>query len=82
MAHKKAVGSTEQKGNRRGKHRGVKKYSGEMVKAGTILVTQLGTVFVRGKNVGMGRDFTLFAKKKGRVGFKSINKSKKQVNIT
>lgn len=82
MAHKKAAASTaSQKGNRRGKHRGVKHYGGEFVTAGTIIVRQVGTVFAPGENVGMGRDFTIFAKADGTVNFKNISKSKKSVNV-
>ncbi len=81
MAHKKASGSTRQKGNRQGKHRGVKKYDGEFVTAGTILVTQLGTVIAPGENVGMGRDYTIFAKIDGFVKYKNIRKDKKTVSV-
>jgi len=82
MAHKKAAGSkASQKGNRQGKHRGVKKYAGEVVTAGTIIVRQLGAIIRAGENVGMGKDFTLFAKKAGTVFFKPITKDKKSVGI-
>ncbi len=81
MAHKKASGSTRQKGNRQGKHRGVKRYDGQFVTAGTILVTQLGTVFTPGDNVDMGRDFTIFSKIDGFVKFKNIRKDKKSINV-
>lgn len=81
MAHKKAAGAARQKGNRRGKHRGIKKYAGEFVTAGTIIIRQVGTVFKPGENVGMGRDFTIFAKKDGHVGYKSLTKDKKSVYV-
>lgn len=82
MAHKKAAASTaSQKGNRRGKHRGVKHYGGEFVTPGTILVRQVGTVFIPGENVGMGRDFTIFSKIEGHVEFKHVSKTKKSVSV-
>ncbi len=81
MAHTKAQGATRQQGNRQGKHRGIKKYEGEMVTAGTILVRQVGTVVKPGENVGMGRDFTLFATKTGVVEYYNLTKSKKAVKI-
>jgi len=69
MAHKKASGSTTQHTTRPGKRRGVKKFGGEKVKTGMILVRQKGTKFHPGDNVGKGRDFTLFALKDGVVKF-------------
>ena len=83
MAHKKAAASTaSQKSNRRGKHRGVKRYAGEVVTAGTILVRQVGSVIKAGANVAMGKDFTIFAKKPGIVGYKSITRDKKSVFVS
>ena len=61
MAHKKAGGSSRNGRDTAGKRRGVKRYSGQVVKAGNIIVRQLGTVFHPGENVGLGRDYTLFA---------------------
>lgn len=82
MAHKKAAGSNAtQKGNRRGKARGVKKFAGELVTIGTILVRQVGAKIHAGKNVKMGKDFTLFAVADGKVEFKNISQSKKQVSV-
>lgn len=82
MAHKKAGGSTaSQKGNRHGKARGVKRYSGEKVTSGTILVRQVGAKIHAGENVGMGKDFTLFALIDGTVEYKDIRKDKKQVFV-
>ena len=69
MAHTKAGGSTRQKGNRRGKHLGVKIFGGQTVLAGNILVRQKGSHFHAGSGVGMGRDFTLFALESGLVEF-------------
>lgn len=82
MAHKKAAASVaSQKGNRQGKHLGVKHFDGEVVKPGSILMKQIGTVFVPGENVGMGRDFTLFSKIDGRVQFSHVRKDKQAINV-
>ena len=61
MAHKKGLGSTKNGRDSQAKRLGVKRYEGQVVRAGNILVRQRGTRFKPGKNVGMGRDFTLFA---------------------
>ncbi len=70
MAHKKAVGSTRNGRDSRGKRLGVKKFGGEVVRAGNILVRQRGSTYHAGANVGRGRDFTLFALVDGVVEFK------------
>ncbi len=70
MAHKKAVGSTRNGRDSRGKRLGVKKYGGQVVKAGNILVRQRGSTYHAGVNVGTGRDYTLFALIDGIVEFK------------
>ena len=69
MAHKKGQGSVKNGRDSNGQRRGVKRYGGQTVRAGNILVRQLGTKFHPGLNVGMGRDHTLFAKVTGRVDF-------------
>jgi large subunit ribosomal protein L27 len=69
MAHKKGQGSSRNGRDSQGQRRGVKRYAGEAVLAGNILVRQVGTVVHPGINVGMGRDFTLFALKTGTVGY-------------
>lgn len=69
MAKTKEAGKTRQQSPRPGKRLGVKKFGGENVKTGMILVRQRGTKFHPGKNVGLGRDHTLFAKKDGVVKF-------------
>jgi large subunit ribosomal protein L27 len=69
MAHKKAGGSTRNGRDSNPKMLGVKRFGGELVKAGNILVRQRGTRFAAGKNVGIGRDHTLFAKADGEVKF-------------
>ena len=71
MAHTKAGGSRAAQGSeRRGKRLGVKVFGGQRVKVGDIVVRQRGTKFHPGENVGLGRDFTLFAKKEGKLLFK------------
>lgn len=80
MAHTKAQGSV--KGNRdsRPKRRGIKLYGGEAAAPGSILVRQKGTKFSAGDGVKMGRDFTLFATKSGKVNFKTL-KGKKYIEV-
>ena len=70
MAHKKAGGSTRNGRDSESKRLGVKKYGGELVKAGNIIIRQRGTKYHAGMNVGLGHDHTLFAKAKGTVVFK------------
>lgn len=70
MAHKKAGGSSRNGRDTIGKRLGVKKFGGEKVLAGNILVRQRGTTFHAGDNVGVGRDYTLFALTEGNVEFK------------
>lgn len=70
MAHKKAVGSTRNGRDSQGKRLGVKKYGGQVVRAGNILVRQRGSTYHAGDNVGTGRDYTLFALIDGVVEFK------------
>ena len=81
MAHKKAGGSSKNGRDSNGQRRGVKRYSGEPVKAGNILVRQLGTVIHPGNNVGMGRDYTLFAKIDGIVAYEKLGRSRKKVSV-
>ncbi len=71
MAHKKGQGASRNGRDSQAQRRGVKRYAGELVLAGNILVRQVGTLFHPGQNVGMGRDFTLFALKTGKVKFSS-----------
>ena len=82
MAHKKAGGSSRNGRDSAGQRLGVKKYSGQSVQAGNILVRQKGTLIFPGENVGMGKDFTLFAKIDGVVQYEKKGKDKKQVSIT
>lgn len=81
MAHKKAGGSSRNGRDTAGKRRGVKRYSGQVVKAGNIIVRQLGTVFHPGENVGLGRDYTLFALIDGVVAFERLGKDRKKVSV-
>jgi len=82
MAHKKAGGSSRNGRDSVSKRLGVKRYGGEEVLAGNIIVRQRGSTFHPGKNVGMGKDFTLFATSPGRVLFQTKGpKNRKTVSI-
>jgi large subunit ribosomal protein L27 len=78
MAHKKAGGSTGNGRDSAGKRLGVKRFAGQRVSAGSILVRQRGTTFHPGENVGVGRDYTLFAKVDGVVTFESVGRGKRR----
>jgi large subunit ribosomal protein L27 len=81
MAHKKAAGSSKNGRDSNGQRRGVKRYGGQKVKAGNILVRQLGTRIHPGDNVGMGKDYTLFAKIDGIVAYERVGRSRKKVSV-
>ena len=81
MAHKKAGGSSRNGRDSAGQRRGVKRFGGQVVKAGNILVRQLGTVIHPGANVGCGRDYTLFAKIDGTVKYEDFGKDRKRVSV-
>ncbi len=81
MAHKKGVGSSRNGRDSKAKRLGVKRYGGQIVKAGSILVKQRGTRFHPGLNVGRGGDDTLFATIDGRVVFEVNGRAKKQVSV-
>jgi len=81
MAHKKAAGSSRNGRDSNGQRRGVKRYGGQKVLAGNILVRQLGTKIHPGNNVGMGKDYTLFAKVDGIVAFERMGRSRKKVSV-
>lgn len=81
MAHKKGAGSTKNGRDSIAKRLGVKRFGGESVRAGNILVRQRGMKFRAGQNVGCGKDFTLFALVDGIVKFDHKSKNCKQVNI-
>ena len=81
MAHKKAGGSSKNGRDSNAQRRGIKRYGGETVRAGNILVRQLGTRIHPGDNVGMGKDYTLFAKIDGIVAYERLGRSKKKVSV-
>ena len=81
MAHKKAGGSSRNGRDSDGKRLGVKRYGGQKVLAGNILVRQRGTKFHAGANVGMGKDHTLFAKASGTVSFKHSSNGRTFVSV-
>jgi len=81
MAHKKGVGSSRNGRDSKPKMLGVKKFEGELVKSGNILVRQRGTEFKPGENVGLGRDHTIFATAAGTVKFEWDSKDKKRISV-
>lgn len=81
MATKKGGGSTKNGRDTEGKRLGLKKFGGEVVKAGNILARQRGTKYHAGQNVGVGRDHTLFALKDGVVQFQRFRKNRTKINI-
>ena len=81
MAHKKAGGSSRNGRDSSGKRLGVKRFGGQPVKAGSIIVRQRGTSIKPGNNVGVGRDYTLFAKIDGTVTFERSGKYRKQASV-
>jgi large subunit ribosomal protein L27 len=81
MAHKKAGGSSRNGRDSGGQRFGIKRYGGQRVLAGNILVRQVGTKIHPGINVGMGKDFTLFAKIDGTVTYERLGRSRKRVSV-
>lgn len=81
MAHKKAGGSSRNGRDSNGQRRGVKCYGGNKVTAGSIIIRQLGTKIYPGNNVGMGKDYTLFAKIDGVVKFEEFGNSRKKASV-
>lgn len=81
MAHKKGVGSSRNGRDSNAQRLGVKRFGGEFVSAGSIIVRQRGTRFEPGQNVGIGGDDTLFAKVTGVVHFRKYNKARKVVSV-
>ncbi len=81
MAHKKGQGSSRNGRDSPGQHRGVKVYGSENVQAGNILVRQLGTVVHPGPNVGMGKDFTLFALVDGKVKYTRTRGDRRVISV-
>jgi large subunit ribosomal protein L27 len=81
MAHKKGQGSSRNGRDSAGQRLGVKRFGGQWVHAGSILVRQHGTKIHPGQNVGMGKDFTLFAKVDGLVTFERLDRERKKVSV-
>lgn len=81
MAHKKGGGSTKNGRDSNGQRRGIKKFGGEAVLAGNILVRQLGTRYHAGKNVGIGKDYTLYSLIEGYVKFEHKDKSRLKISV-
>lgn len=81
MAHKKAGGSTNNGRDSNPKMRGVKRFGGELVRNGNILVRQCGTKFHPGRGVGMGKDFTIYATCDGHVKFSRMDKRRKLISV-
>jgi large subunit ribosomal protein L27 len=81
MAHKKGQGSSRNGRDSPGQRRGVKLYAGQLARAGNIIIRQLGTRIHPGVNVGMGRDFTIFAKVDGIVRYERVGKDRTRVSI-
>jgi len=81
MAHKKAGGSSKNGRDSNAQRRGVKIYGGQKVRAGNILIRQLGTRIHPGENVGIGKDYTLFAKIDGIVSYERFGRSRKKASV-
>ena len=81
MAHKKGKGSTKNGRDSNSQRLGVKRFAGEAVIPGNILIRQRGTEFLPGVNVGLGKDFTIFAKIAGQVKFEYVTRTKQQVSV-
>jgi len=81
MAHKKGGGSTKNGRDSQAQRRGVKKFGGEFVKAGNIIIRQCGTKFHAGENVGLGNDYTIYSLIEGQVKFELKDKYRKQVSV-
>ncbi len=81
MAHKKGQGATRNGRDSKAQYRGVKVFGGQQVSAGSILVRQVGSSFHAGRNVGLGRDYTLWARIDGVVRFERMGKDKQRVSV-
>jgi large subunit ribosomal protein L27 len=81
MAHKKAGGSSKNGRDSAGQRYGIKRFSGQKVRAGNILIRQKGTKIHPGTNVGLGKDYTIFSKIDGIVTFERFGKSRKRVSV-
>jgi large subunit ribosomal protein L27 len=81
MAHKKGKGSTKNGRDSQSKRLGVKRFGGEQVSPGCIIVRQRGTEFWPGENVGIGKDYTIFSKIDGFVKFENIRRDRQQISV-
>ncbi|HBF43356.1 MAG TPA: 50S ribosomal protein L27 [Desulfobacteraceae bacterium] len=81
MAHKKAGGSSRNGRDSAGQRYGIKRFGGQKVHAGSILIRQKGTKIHPGTNVGLGKDYTIFAKIDGIVAFERLGKTRKKVSV-
>jgi large subunit ribosomal protein L27 len=81
VAHKKGQGSTRNGRDSPGQHRGIKVFAGQRVKAGNILIRQLGTRIHPGRNVGLGRDYTIYARIDGIVKYEGYRRARRQVSV-
>ena len=81
MAHKKGVGSSRNGRDSKPKMRGVKRFGGEYVQPGSIIVRQCGTKFHPGTNVGIGRDFTIYSLIDGQVKFEAFARNRKRISV-
>jgi large subunit ribosomal protein L27 len=81
MAHKKGQGSSRNGRDSKAQYRGVKAYGGELVKAGNILVRQVGMTFKPGDNVAVGKDYTLWSRIEGIVVFERVGKDRKRISV-
>ena len=81
MAHIKGQGSTRNGRDSNAQRRGIKKFGGEFVRAGNIIVRQVGTKVLPGRNVGLGKDYTIFALTDGHVTFRTVKQNRKQVSV-
>lgn len=81
MAHKKGGGSTANGRDSNPQYRGVKKYGGERVVAGNIIIRQVGTTIHPGRNVGLGKDYTIFALTEGVVKFERLDRKRQKVSV-
>ena len=81
MAHKKGVGSSRNGRDSNSQRLGIKRFDGEYVKGGSIIVRQRGTRYIPGINTGIGKDDTIFAKVSGILKFQSLKNNKKKINV-
>lgn len=81
MAHKKGQGSVKNGRDSKPKYLGVKKFGGEVVRAGNIIVRQRGTKFHQGNNVGIGNDYTIFALIDGKVKFERLDRTRQKISV-